>query len=176
MKKLVVSLAMFLAVFGTALAADGTKISYRVEEAFKKEFAGATSVKWDVIRKHDLYQAHFIYNNERINAFFDVEGNLYQAHFIYNNERINAFFDVEGNLIATGRYVAVAHLPLMLRKNMIEKYKGYQVQDVIEFVQGDETSYLISVENEKSKLLVHGYINGSAYIFKKEKKNSLAKL
>jgi hypothetical protein len=154
MKKLVVSLAMFLAVFGTALAADGTKISYRVEEAFKKEFAGATSVKWDVIRKHDLYQ----------------------AHFIYNNERINAFFDVEGNLIATGRYVAVAHLPLMLRKNMIEKYKGYQVQDVIEFVQGDETSYLISVENEKSKLLVHGYINGSAYIFKKEKKNSLAKL
>lgn len=154
MKKLVVSLAMFVAVFGTALAADGTKISYRVEEAFKKEFAGATSVKWEVIRKHDLFQ----------------------AHFIYNNERLNAFYDAEGNLIATGRYVSVAHLPLLLRKNMFEKYKGYEIKDVIEFVQGEETSYLISVENEKSKLLVHGYINGSAYIFKKERKNSLAKL
>ena len=154
MKKLVVSIAMFIAVFGTALASDGTKISYRVAEAFKKEFAGATSVKWEVIRKSDLFQ----------------------AHFIYNNERINAFFDVEGNLVATGRYVAVANLPLLLRKNMFERYKGYQIKDVVEFVQGDETSYLISVENEKSKLLVHGYINGSAYIFKKEKKNSLAKL
>ena len=29
MKKLVVSIAMFVAVFGTALASDGTKISYR---------------------------------------------------------------------------------------------------------------------------------------------------
>jgi hypothetical protein len=154
MKKLVVSLAMFVAVFGTALAADGTKISYRVEEAFKKEFAGATSVKWEVVRKNDLFQ----------------------AHFLYNNERINAFFDVEGNLVATGRYVAVAHLPLLLRKNILEKYKGYQVQHVIEFVQGEDTSYLISVENEKAKLLVRGYIGGSSYIFKKEKKNSLAKL
>jgi intein-encoded DNA endonuclease-like protein len=154
MKKLVVSLAMFVAVFGTALAADGTKISYRVEEAFKKEFAGATSVKWEVIRKHDLFQ----------------------AHFIYNNERINAFFDVEGNLIATGRFIAVANLPLLLRKNVFQKFKSFQIKDVIEFVQGNETSYLVSIENEKSKLLVHGYANGYSYIFKKEKKNSLAKL
>ena len=154
MKKLVVSLAMFVAVFGTALAADGAKIGYRVEEAFKKEFAGAKSVKWEVVRNADLFQ----------------------AHFIYNNERLNAFYDAEGNLIATGRYVSVANLPLLLRKNVYEKYKGFQVKEVIEYVQGDETSYLISVENEKSKLLVHGYSSGSAYIFKKERKNSLAKL
>lgn len=154
MKKLVVSLAMFVAVFGTALASDGSKISYRVEQAFNKEFAGAKSVKWEVIRKADLFQ----------------------AHFIYNNERLNAFYDAEGNLVATGRYVSAAHLPLLLRKNVYQKFSGYQVKDIIEYVQGDETSYLISVENEKSKLLVHGYSSGSAYIFKKEKKNSLAKL
>jgi len=154
MKKLVVSIAMFVAVFATAFAADGSKISYRVEAAFKKEFAGAKSVKWEVVRKAELFQ----------------------AHFIYNNERLNAFYDAEGNLIATGRFVAVANLPYLLRKNVYEKYKGFQIKDVIEYVQGDETSYLISVENEKAKLLVHGYINGSAYIFKKEKKNSLAKL
>lgn len=154
MKKLVVSLAMFVAVFGTALAADGGKINYRVEEAFKKEFAGAKSVKWEVIRNAELFQ----------------------AHFLYNNERLNAFFDAEGNLVATGRFIAVANLPLLLRKNVFQKFKSFQIKDVIEFVQGNETSYLVSIENEKSKLLVHGYANGYSYIFKKEKKNSLAKL
>ena len=154
MKKLVVSLVMLVTVLGTALASDGTKVNSRVESAFKKEFAGAKSVKWEVLKK----------------------SNLFQAHFIYNNERLNAFFDAEGNLVATGRFVAATSLPLLLRKNVYGKYKDYQVKDVIEYVQGQETSYLVALENEKTRLLVRGYISGSAYILKKEKKNSLEKL
>ena len=158
MKKLVVSLAMFLSILTVAVANEGDntrkKINFRVEEAFKKEFNGATSVKWEVMRKE----------------------NLYQAHFIYNNERLNAFFDAEGNLIATGRFIAVANLPLLVKKNIYQKYGEFQIQEVIEYVTGSETSYLVSVENEKAKMLIHGYNNGSTYIFKKEKKNSLVKL
>ena len=92
------------------------------------------------------------------------------------NRETNSVIDAEGNLVATGRFVAVANLPLLLRKNVFQKFKSFQIKDIIEFVQGNETSYLVSIENEKSKLLVHGYANGYSYIFKKEKKNSLAKL
>jgi hypothetical protein len=157
MKKLAVSLVMFLSVFTTAIANEGgnaPKINARVTQSFEKEFTGARAVKWEVIKKE----------------------NIYQAHFIYNNERLNAYFDVEGNLIATGRFVAVANLPLLARKNILNKYSDYQIQDVIEYVTADETSYLVSLENDKAKLLVQGYINGTTYVFKKEKKNSVAKL
>ncbi len=154
MKKLVVSLAMFVSVLSVALASDGGKTNYRVKESFDKEFAAAKSVTWELIK------------NE----------NIYQARFTYNNERLNAFFDADGNLIATGRFISVANLPLLVRKNVFEKYGSYRITDVIEYVQGNQTSYLVSLENEKAKLLVHGYISGATYIFKKEKKNSLAKL
>lgn len=155
MKKLVVSLAMFLTVFSVAFAADGTKINRRVQASFEKEFTGATAVTWELIKNEDIYQ----------------------ARFSYNNERLNAFFDADGNLIATGRYISVPNLPLLLRKNVFEKYGSYQITDLVEYVQGSETSYLVVLENEKTKLLVQGYISGTLYVIKKEKKNnSLAKL
>jgi hypothetical protein len=158
MKKLVLTLVMFASLFGAAIASDGstksTNVNYRVEAAFKKEFAGATSVKWDLLRKE----------------------NIYQAQFLYNNERLNAYFDSEGNLIATGRFVAVANLPLMLRKNIYERFNDYTIREVVEYSTTNETSYLVVVENEKAKLVVQGYVNGATTIFKKEKKNSVAKL
>jgi hypothetical protein len=158
MKKLVVSLVMFVSVFGATLASDGstktTKVTYRVESAFKKEFEGATSVKWELMKGKDVYQ----------------------AQFIYNNERLNAYFDFDGNLIATGRFVAVANLPILVRKNIYQKYGEYTIKEVAEFATDSETSYLIALENEKAKLLVRAYNNGSSFVFKKEKKNSLSKL
>lgn len=158
MKKLVLTLVMFASILGSALASDGGAkeiiVSRRVEASFNKEFAGARSVKWDLIKTE----------------------NIYQAQFLYNDERLNAYFDGEGNLVATGRFVGVSHLPLILRKNVAEKYDDYVMGEIVEFSTNNETSYLMVLENEKAKLIVQGYINGSSTIFKKEKKNSLAKL
>lgn len=158
MKKLVVSLVMFLSVIGVSIASDGstksTKVNYRVAETFKKEFDGAKSVKWELIKGKDIYQ----------------------ATFVYNNERMNAYFDVDGGLIATGRFISVDNLPLLVRKNVFQKYGEYKIQEVAEYATENETSYLVVVENEKTKLLIRAYNNGSTYVFKKEKKNSLAKL
>ena len=158
MKKLVVSFVMFVSVFSAAIASDGTdkrsKTNYRVEAAFKREFAGARSVKWDEIKK----------------------ANIFQAQFIYNNERLNAYYDVDGTLIATGRFVAVANLPLLVRKNIYQKYGEYTIRDVVEYTTDNETSFLVMLENDKAKLLVQGYMHGGTQVFKKEKKNSVAKL
>ena len=156
MKKLVLTLVMFASFFGAAIASDGSTkdVSNRVKASFNKEFAGATSVKWGLIRKE----------------------NIYQAQFLYNNERLNAYFDSEGNLIATGRFVAVANLPLTLKRNVSEKYNEYSITEVVEYTANNETSYVLVLENERARLVVQGYINGGTSIFKKEKKNSVAKL
>lgn len=158
MKKLVLTLVMFASLLGAATASDGsskkTNVNDRIESAFKKEFAGATSVTWEHIRKHDIYE----------------------AKFIFNYERLNAYFDVEGNLIAMGRFVTESNLPLVLRKNIHERFDEYTICEVVEYTTNNETSYLVVLESEKATLVVQGYISGGTSIFKKEKKNSLAKL
>jgi hypothetical protein len=158
MKKLVLTLVMFVSLLGAAMASGGStkseKVNHRVETAFQKEFSGATHVSWDHLKKE----------------------NIYEAKFIYNHERLHAYFDVDGNIIAIGRFVTESNLPLLLRKNIHERYDEYEVTEVVEYSTNNETSYLVVLENEKSKLVVQGYISGSTSVFKKEKKNSVAKL
>jgi hypothetical protein len=154
MKKLLVIAVLFLSVCSYTVKAEKIeKVNPRLEQAFNKEFAGAQYVRWELIKKE----------------------NIYQVHFIYNNERLDAFFEADGTLIATGRFIAVSNLPLLISKNISERYSDYQVCEVVECVRGSETSYLVTVENEKAKLVVH-VSGGSSYVFKKEKKNSVAKL
>jgi hypothetical protein len=155
MKKLLVIAVVFVSVCSyTVKAEEIKKANPRVEQAFANEFKGAQYVKWELIRKE----------------------NIYQVHFIYNNERLDAFFDADGTLIGTGRFIAVSNLPLLVSKNVNEQYSGYQVREAVEYIKGNETSYLVTVENEKATLIVHVFNGGSSYVFKKEKKNSLAKL
>ena len=87
-----------------------------------------------------------------------------------------AYFDEDGSLIAVGRFISGANMPLLVSKSLAKKYEGYQVLEVIEYVQGNETSYLVTLENEKNKLIVNAFGSGNSYVFKKEKKNSVAKL
>lgn len=155
MKKYFVLAVLFVSVCSYSVkAAGGEKVTPVITEAFQKEFTGASHVKWELLK----------------------DNSIYQARFIYNNERLNAFFDEEGTLLAVGRYIAEANLPLMVSKTIAKKYAGYEVKEIIEYIQGNETSYLVSLENEKNKLVVNAYGTGSSYIFKKEKKNSVAKL
>ena len=155
MKKLFVLAVLFVSVCSYSVqAAEGDKVAPVIKEAFQKEFYGASHVKWELLK----------------------DNSIYQARFIYNAERLNAFYDEEGNLLAVGRYIAQANLPLMVSKTLAKKHSGYQVSEVIEYVQGNETSYLITLENEKTKLVVNAYGSGNSYVFKKEKKNSVAKL
>jgi hypothetical protein len=155
MKKFLVSLVLFVSVFGISVQAAGDdKINPRAKEAFDKEFSGATYVKWEVLGKEGIYH----------------------AYFIHNNERLNAFYDEEGHLIATGRFIAESTLPLLVSKTIRARYDQYELRHVVEYINGNETSYLVTLENEKAKLVVQAYHSGSTYVFKKEKKNSLARL
>lgn len=155
MKKLFVSLLMLMSVVSFANTPDpGDKVNAQIKAALAKEFAGAQYVVWQSLKDHQLVH----------------------AKFIYNNEQINAFFEEDGKLIATGRYIALGNLPLAITKQLNAEYGKYDVKDAIEYSRLGETSYVISLENEKTRIVLEAYSSGSMYVFKKVKKNLSAGL
>lgn len=153
-KNFLFALLVAVAFSGSAFAYTGKSVNALVKQSFQKEFAGAQSVSWEIISTKDIYH----------------------ASFIYNNERLNAYFDSEGTLLATGRYVKQENLPMLVSKGIAIRYKQYNVLESIEFITGQETSYIIKLENEKLSVYVQAFSDGSTTLLKKEKKNNLTKL
>lgn len=154
MKKFFISVALLAGIFSySAQAADGGKVSRQVQNAFEKEFAGANSISWEVL------------NNS-----------IYQATFHYNHQVLNAFFDEDGNLVATGRDITEGALPLLVLRSVKEKYHDYAISQIAELATQGETSYLLTLENEKSTVIVRAYNTGEVNVFKKVKKNPVQKL
>ena len=107
MKKFFISVALF-SVFSSVVLANNihsedpvsparnksaVNIRTQVQISFEREYTGASSVKWDRIQDH-----------------------LYQVAFSYNNERLNAFYDEDGQQVATGRFINESALPLLVKK------------------------------------------------------------
>jgi hypothetical protein len=147
-KNFLIALLVAVVFSGSAFANTGKSVNALVKQSFQKEFAGAQSVSWEVISDKDIFH----------------------ASFIYNNERLNAYFDAEGTLLATGRYVKQENLPMLVTKGINARYKQYDVLEAIEFVTGYETSYIIKIENEKLSMYVQAHSDGSTTLLKKEKK------
>jgi hypothetical protein len=155
MKNLLLPLLMMISVITFANNPEtGHKVSPRLKASLEKEFAGAQGIVWEALEEHELFH----------------------ARFIYNNERLNAFFGKEGELIATGRYINTAIIPMNITRQVAVKYNNYEIKDVIEYSRNGETSYVISLQNEKHRIVLEAYSSGNMYVFKKEKKNSAAKL
>jgi hypothetical protein len=163
MKKFFISAALLISVSGSVVHAHAIyngdpvvaarmgndKLSSRVQAAFKKEFTGASILSWERLKE-----------------------NIYVVQFVYKNERLNAFFDEEGQLVATGRFMNESSLPLMVKNIVADKYASYQLKQIIELTQNSETSYLLSFTNEQIKLEVQAYNNGNLSVIKKVKRNS----
>lgn len=148
--------ALLVAVLftGSAFAHNGNTVNTQVKLSFQKEFAGAESVSWETI----------------------ADKGIFHASFIYNNERLNAYFDTEGVLLATGRYVKKENLPMLVARGVQQRFSKYNMTESIEFVSNYETSYIVKLENEKFKLYIQAHTDGTSSVLKKEKKNNLAKL
>jgi hypothetical protein len=130
------------------------KVNDRIQAAFLKQFAGASLLKWESVKGSTIYQ----------------------AYFTYNSERYNAFFDIDGKLVATCRFIRESGLPLLIRQSISKKFATYELQQIVELTQNEETTYILTFENEQVKLEAQAYINGSIYQIKKGKKNFVDKL
>lgn len=160
MKKFFISLTLFISVISTGVyaapvnntdpvmpAKGSDKVSARIQYAFKKEFAGAVAIKWEQLPE-----------------------NIYQVQFMYNNQRLNAFYDGNAELVATGRFIIEESLPLTVQTNIARKYASYRLLQAIELTRNNETSYLLTFESEQFKLEVLASTSGNMDVFKKEKR------
>jgi hypothetical protein len=148
MKRYLVTLVVFLSVLGNFAFAKGDEIvNIKIRDAFRKEFSSAQQIHWEKIK------------NE----------NIYEAQFIYNNERLCAFFDENGQLLVISRSIAAASLPMLVTKKVNKQYKDYKLQEVLEYVCEGNTSYVLVLEKDSVRVVIQAYPEGSVSIFKKEK-------
>ncbi|HSB91814.1 MAG TPA: hypothetical protein VLC28_01795 [Flavitalea sp.] len=149
--KRIITLAVLL-TFGVATthAAEGDRVTSALQASLQKSFAGAKILKWSELGS----------------------SNLLFASVLYNNERMNAYFDADGNLIASGRFIKTESLPLIVSKSLNEKYSSASIIDVVEYIEKEGTSYLVTIQDDSKEMVIHAFTDGSSYIFKKSKKNS----
>lgn len=134
----------------TSKASERDPITAALQAGLQKSFAGAKLLGWSEVKSSDL---------------------LY-ASVLYNNERLNAYFDPSGNLVASGRFIKADALPLIVSKSLAEKYPDAAISDVVEYTEKEGTSYLVTIEKAKAEMVIRAFTDGSSYIFKKTKRNS----
>jgi hypothetical protein len=149
MKKLFVTVAVAVVMGLTSFAADITKVSQRVLAAFEKEFSTATNVSWEVLKSEDIYH----------------------ASFVYSNEVMEVYYSADGDMIAVARQLSRERLPLLVSKSITENYGKLTFKSASEYVSAENTSYIVTLENEKSTVVVRVYNTGTTEVLKKSKKS-----
>ena len=131
MKKLRTVLVATAMLFSTSIFASNEpeKVSAKIKAVFEKDFANAAKVSWE---KTDDY---------------------YFAYFELDAKQTSAAYNEAGDLLGVSRVIATAALPLNVSMAIAQKYDGYLVaKTATEITFEGQTSYYVTIENEKQKL------------------------
>ncbi len=146
MKKMMTLVTAAALLFTTTAFATGGEetVTVKVRQAFSKDFAGALKVNWE------------------------AKENYYFAEFMLNNTRFSAAYDEDGQLVATSRVIKTDQLPLALTQVLNDRYNGYeQARTATEVTHEGQTSYYLSVANDKQVLYLKAGPNGDISVEKK---------
>lgn len=90
--------------------------------------------------------------------------------FSWNGQKMQAFYDNEGNELATSRNIELGNLPARAQKAIASKYSDYTATEAIELdhVQNG-LSYYVSLQNETTKIILEVSSQGELSVFKKNK-------
>jgi hypothetical protein len=146
MKKILVTLALAVAIVTSGFATDVIKVDKRVQAAFEKEFASAFNPTWEIVGE-----------------------NLYHVTFTQNGAVMDAYYNEEAELVTLARFVSKDQLPLLVSKTIDQKFNGYIVNEIRELVTNDETSYLITARKVDATVIARVYTTGGLQIVKKIK-------
>lgn len=140
--------AVTLLVATSAFAAKGPeKVNAAVKKSFTQQFSTASNVNWE--KTDDFYFAYFTMNNKEVSAAY--------------NER--------GELVGTSKIIAVTELPMAISVAIADKYSDYTTAAKATEINFDgQTSYYISVTNQKQTLKLKCLANGDIYTESKTKK------
>lgn len=151
MKKIIVMMALLVSAAGNLVfATDGDNVSKLVKQTFTREFPGAEFEKWKRL------------DNEGINI----------VRFVYKEKALLSYINDDGELLATVRQVQVESLPFLVSETLSKKYKGYRITKVEEFSTSNDVSYLFSLSNERTNVIVRIYSSGIYYQIRKEKRKA----
>jgi len=141
------SLAMAVAVITTGFAKN-TSVNDPgavVKQAFTKEFSHITVVTWDLISKEGIYE----------------------AAFTFNNEALKAYFSEDGEFLGTIREVTKSQLPILVVKEMDQRYPDAKVAAVYEHSMKDGLNYYITILTNKGVLILKATGNGELTVHKR---------
>jgi hypothetical protein len=148
MKKLFI-LALIAIATGTSAFAGPKTISTKVNEHFVASFKNAKNVEWK------------------------VKDNFDRVSFILNGEKVQAFYDGDGDLIGTSKTYALDKLPKSALETITTKYTfpEYQVKDCIEFVNSsNEKNYYVSMDKRNETVVLEITKAGMVSVFARTKK------
>ncbi|ULQ51850.1 hypothetical protein [Flavihumibacter fluvii] len=145
MKKIILIAAAAFASMASFANVD--PVTGKVLEAFRASFADAKNVQWKSLD----------------------ESGLFQATFNYQNSELSAFYSEDGEMVAVARYINKANLPIMVSKEINERYPDHAIQTVIERIANGSTTYHVTLNSPKSSLVVAVSPSGDFSVSKKIK-------
>ncbi len=146
MKKLFIAILLTVTVATSAFTADDKKISLKIKENFRTEFAEAEKVTWSL-------------KSNYAKASFEIEG-----------KKAEAFYTLNGESIGCSRKITLEDIPVKAKRTFAKKYSDYTVKEAIKFESDEETAYFISAENDKESVILK--VTGiGVSVFKKTNKS-----
>ncbi|HEX7846157.1 MAG TPA: hypothetical protein VF476_10190 [Chitinophagaceae bacterium] len=144
MKKILLTLA--IAITTLSSFANQPDVDPKVLESFNTEFATAKEVSWTAATDY------------------------YKAEFTFNGQRVNAFYNKEGELLGLTRYITSPDLPLALQAGLKRSYADYWISDLFEVTKSNSTTYYITVENADTQIILKASPEENWSVYKKTKK------
>lgn len=130
MKKIILSMAIVLALFSSAFAGHTGNTKELAVAAFQKDFHKASDVRWA------------------------VTDNYVQATFSMDKETLYAYYDFQGNLIGLVHHILTTSLPENLRKDIKKHYNNYWVSELFEVTSDAGVYYYVQLKNANETLVL----------------------
>lgn len=147
MKKMILSLATVL-MMGFSVFANGNDdaISQQARNAFKKDFASASNIKWE------------------------QKTNFLRATFSLNGQVLTAYYYTNGDLQAVVRNITSDQLPINLMTSLRKEYTAFWITDLFEISSDGQTTYYVTIENSDKKIVLKSAEASSWEVYSKERK------
>jgi len=136
MKKTIFAFLAFIS-FSAIAAGPRPEINQRILNSFTQTFSYAEDVVWQ------------------------EDNHLYQANFWQGGINIRARYDDQGNLLETIRYYFEKQLPPVVLAKVKKKYSGKAIFGVTEISSEENTSYYITLQDDKNWYTVKSDIYGN---------------
>ncbi|MCZ2458453.1 MAG: hypothetical protein LC128_02410 [Chitinophagales bacterium] len=143
MKKIILSIAMFV-TFGTMSAfADSSTVNPKVLAAFNNDFKNTGKVEWTTGMDY------------------------FKATFVFNGSYVFAFYSTDGKLLGITRNISSLDLPVSLQRNLKKDYSNYWISDLFELSNGNSTSYYVTLEKAESTIVLKADAGGEWTLYSK---------